>query len=44
MFAVLLKHVRPDEGAQVAGCLVVGELLVALIGGAAYSTAGGGEV
>ncbi|MEW1583966.1 hypothetical protein AB0283_00745 [Micromonospora vinacea] len=41
---MLFEHVRPDECAKVAGCLVVGEVLVALIEDAAYSTAGRGEV
>ncbi|MEU1607234.1 hypothetical protein [Micromonospora matsumotoense] len=41
---MLFEHARSDEGAKVAGGLVVGEVLVALIQGAADSAAGGSEV
>lgn len=41
---MLFEHARPDQGAKVAGCLVVGQVLVALIDGAAHSAAGSGQV
>lgn len=42
--SVLFEHARSDEGAKVAGCLVVGQVLVALIDGAADPAAGGSEI
>ncbi|WP_194820786.1 hypothetical protein [Micromonospora sp. S-DT3-3-22] len=41
---MLFEHARSDEVAKVAGGLVVGEVLVALVYGAADSTAGGSDV